>query len=659
MTTVIDKATTSIVSMVTGDAIYVTATGSIIKTSGGAAIQSSSAVPVERATVVIDGIVARLAAPQIGFTAAVIATAYSDGDSGNNTFSIGRTGVIRSNADGLLLRDADDRVDNLGLIDVQGNAIAMDRGGSVINAGTILAANAILIDGTTGLIRNSGDIQATATAITSATTTAALTNTGAITATITGIAMEGGTQTLLNTGTITGGVAAVAVTGLTSGRIETHGALHATGVTGSALLITASNGLVLDLGGQITAGANGVFAEASTGLKVIQAADISAGTTGIKMLGADGLRLDNTGTVSGGTTGMSLAGINAMLYNSGAIQGVAGDGLQAQGAVFTLHNTGSIQGAVRGISYAGTSLTGGNLLLDNGATGSIHGGTIGLAITYTDTPGPTIQAQIHNAGEISGTLAGIQISGLPMILHNSGHIFAAQGPAITANGEQSMRITNTGVIETTLFSATDPVAINLGGVLGGGANVLNNFGQIIGSVMMGDQDSILRNHGLIAGDVNLDLGRDTYDGRGGEVTGAVLGMDGNDLLIGGALDDFLSGGTGSDRLRGGAGDDVLQGGYGKDVLTGNAGADVFLFQHAAEVSADHITDYQAGLDHIDFSFGAAHSFIGAAAFGHHAGEIRYLRGIGSVQLDTDGDGVANVVLVLDNHALLTAADFGL
>jgi len=61
-------------------------------------------------------------------------------------------------------------------------------------------------------------------------------------------------------------------------------------------------------------------------------------------------------------------------------------------------------------------------------------------------------------------------------------------------------------------------------------------------------------------------------------------------------------------------------------------------------------------DRIDFSFGDAHSFIGAAAFGHHAGEIR---STGVIQMDTDGDGAANVVLVLDNHALLTAADFGL
>ena len=656
MTTFINDATTSIVSMKTDDVIYVTANGSILKTSGGAAIQSSSAVPVQRATVVIDGTVARLAAPQLGFTAAVIATAYSEGDSGNNTFSIGRTGVIRSNSNGLILRDADDRVDNFGLIDVQGDAIAMDRGGSVINAGTIFAANAVIIGGITGLIRNSGDILASATAITSATTTATLTNSGSITATITGILVEGGTQTLLNTGTITGGASAVAVTGLSSGRIESYGALHATGITGSALLIAASNGLMLDLAGQITAGANGVFAETSTGLKVTQAADISAGTTGIKMLGADGLRLDNSGAVSGGTTGMSLAGINTTLYNSGAIQGVAGDGLQAQGAVFTLHNTGSIEGDVRGVSYAGSSLTGGNLLLDNGATGILHGGKVGLAVSYTDAPGPTVQALIHNAGTISGTLTGIQISGLPTVLHNSGDIFAAQGPAITVSGGQGIRIYNTGVIETTLFGT---VAINLGG----GLNVLKNFGQIIGDVMMGDQISMLRNHGLIAGDVNLDLGSDTYDGRGGEVTGVVLGMDGNDLLIGGGLDDVLSGGTGFDRLRGGAGDDVLQGGRGKDLLTGNAGADVFVFQQPAEVSAgtlqDHITDFQAGTDRIDFSFGDAHNFIGAAAFGHHVGEIRYVRSTGVIQMDTDGDGAANVVLLLDNHALLTAADFGL
>ncbi|MBC7739634.1 MAG: calcium-binding protein [Candidatus Saccharibacteria bacterium] len=659
MTTLIKTATSSIVSMATDDVIYVAATGSIIKTSGGAAIQSSSAVPAKNASVVIDGLVARLAAPQVGFTAAVIATAYSEGDSGSNTFSIGQTGVVRSNTDGFLLRDANDTVDSLGLIDVQGTAISMDRGGTVINAGAIFAADAVIVIGGTTLIRNFGQIITTATGITSQANNGTLTNSGSITATVTGIALEGGTQTLSNTGTLSAGISAIAVTGLTAGRVQSSGELHATALTGTALLVTTSKGLTLDLSGLITAGAYGVFAEDSVNLKVIQAAAISAGTTGIKMLAADGLRLENSGAVAGGLNGMALAGNNAALTNSGDIQGLSGDGVQAQGAIFTLHNTGSIEGAGKGVSYTGSSLTGGYLLLDNGSSGVIHGGAQGVVVAYTDVPGPTVQTIIHNAGEISGRLAAIQITGLPMSLHNSGTIFASQGPAITVTGEQNMRIVNTGVIETS-FGDT---AINLAGTTGGGVNVLQNYGQIIGSVLMGDQLSTVRNHGLIAGDVNLDLGNDIYDGRGGEVTGAVLGQSGNDQLTGGSASDALFGGDGLDTLRGGAGDDLLYGGLGRDVLTGNAGADVFVFERAGEVSVglvrDHIADFESGVDRIDFSFGAEQSFIGADAFDGHAGQIRYLRGAGVILGDIDGDRVADFGLVLDSHAILTAADFGL
>ena len=664
MTTIITTATSSIVSMATDDVIYVAASGSILKTSGGAAIMSSSAVPVMRASVVIDGLVARLAVPQIGFTAAVIATSYSEGDSGNNSFSIGRTGVVRSNTDGFLLRDANDSVENLGLIDVQGVAIAMDRGGSVTNAGAIFAADAVTIDGANATIRNSGQIMATATAITSQTMIATVINSGDITATTTGVALQTGSQTLTNTGSITAGVSAVAITALTSGRIDSSGDLHATGLTGTALLVSGSAGLVMNLSGNITAGANGVFAETSVNLRLTQSGQISAGGYGIKMLGADGLRLDNSGDVIAGTAGMSLSGNNLVLNNSGSIHALVGDGVVAQGAVFTLRNTGSIEGAGKGVGYAGSLLTGGNLVLDNAATGVIHGRLTGVVVGFTDVPGPTVQTQIHNAGQISGSLAGIQVSGLPMILHNSGSIFASDGSAITAFGEQNMRIFNSGVIETSMVPTTGgAIAIDLAGLTGGGVNLLQNYGQIIGTVVMGDQVSTVRNHGLIVGDVNLDSGNDIYDGRGGEVTGAVLGLVGNDKLQGGSLSDLLSGGDGQDQLRGGAGDDMLVGGRGRDLLVGGAGADIFQFNGSAEISAgpslDHIVDFAAGIDRIDFSFGSMSSFIGIADFGKHAGEIRYLRGVGLIQGDVDGDGTVDFSLVLDNHALLTAADFGL
>ena len=80
--------------------------------------------------------------------------------------------------------------------------------------------------------------------------------------------------------------------------------------------------------------------------------------------------------------------------------------------------------------------------------------------------------------------------------------------------------------------------------------------------------------------------------NGGETYRGIYGLDGDDVLTGGALDnvldgsggqdlifgnggvDQLSGGSGDDVMRGGTGDDVLTGGTGNDSLEGEAGNDV-------------------------------------------------------------------------------------
>lgn len=68
-----------------------------------------------------------------------------------------------------------------------------------------------------------------------------------------------------------------------------------------------------------------------------------------------------------------------------------------------------------------------------------------------------------------------------------------------------------------------------------------------------------------------------------EVTGArrdsrllVIGLAGDDTLVGGNHDDCLVGGDGDDTLRGGNGQDVLVGGAGADDLDGGNGKDTYL-----------------------------------------------------------------------------------
>ncbi|HEX8261701.1 MAG TPA: RTX toxin, partial [Allosphingosinicella sp.] len=87
-------------------------------------------------------------------------------------------------------------------------------------------------------------------------------------------------------------------------------------------------------------------------------------------------------------------------------------------------------------------------------------------------------------------------------------------------------------------------------------------------------------------------------------------------------------------------------------------------------SADKILDFSIGdlidLSVIDADSGTAgnqaFSFIGNAAFGNHAGELRYQSNGGNewlVQGDTNGDGTADFqfVLVINDADPITVADF--
>jgi hypothetical protein len=108
-------------------------------------------------------------------------------------------------------------------------------------------------------------------------------------------------------------------------------------------------------------------------------------------------------------------------------------------------------------------------------------------------------------------------------------------------------------------------------------------------------------------------------------------------------------------------------------LTGGGANDRFFFStgdtSAVRADADHITDFShAEGDLIDLhsmdanrhmNGNQAFTFIGTAAFGGTAGEIRYegQGGVTYVEGDTTGDGVADFSIALDGSHALVAADF--
>ena len=158
-------------------------------------------------------------------------------------------------------------------------------------------------------------------------------------------------------------------------------------------------------------------------------------------------------------------------------------------------------------------------------------------------------------------------------------------------------------------------------------------------------------------------GDDLIRGLGSSDT--LLGRAGNDTLEGGAGsdrsldggegDDLLDGGDGSDRLYGDEGNDTLIGGAGADQLFGEGGADVLRFLAASDSRAggrDEVVGFsRAEGDRIDLSAidavpgGAddAFAFVGTAALGGAAGELRFQKVSGAtlVQADVNGDRAAD------------------
>ena len=103
-------------------------------------------------------------------------------------------------------------------------------------------------------------------------------------------------------------------------------------------------------------------------------------------------------------------------------------------------------------------------------------------------------------------------------------------------------------------------------------------------------------------------------------------------------------------------------------MTGGAGNDLFVFGDGdfggtTTATADEIVDFTSGQDTIDLTAVDANSliagdqafaFIGTAAFGSSAGELRYEQ----ISGDTNGDGIADFMIKVDGSHTFTSVDFG-
>jgi Ca2+-binding RTX toxin-like protein len=132
-----------------------------------------------------------------------------------------------------------------------------------------------------------------------------------------------------------------------------------------------------------------------------------------------------------------------------------------------------------------------------------------------------------------------------------------------------------------------------------------------------------------------------------------------------------TGNDGANVLVGNSGANKLIGGLGQDSLTGGEGADRFVFTSVADsavnTASDVITDFlHSEKDKIDLSLidanvnangNNAFRFIGSEDFSGAAGQLRFDADASSVFADIDGDGVADLQIILQSVASLVSSDF--
>jgi Ca2+-binding RTX toxin-like protein len=180
-------------------------------------------------------------------------------------------------------------------------------------------------------------------------------------------------------------------------------------------------------------------------------------------------------------------------------------------------------------------------------------------------------------------------------------------------------------------------------------------------------------YALAANIEELFIGGAGRNGTGNGLGNVIHGAGASNVLRGVGGDDVIRGDAGRDTIDGGNGADLIDGGAGKDTLTGGADRDVFQFRDGdfgtTRALADVITDFShAAAEKIQLNLVDANTvaggnqafvWIGSGAFTHVAGQLHYAQAGGNtyVEGDTNGDGLADFVIMLTGTVNLAAGDF--
>lgn len=194
--------------------------------------------------------------------------------------------------------------------------------------------------------------------------------------------------------------------------------------------------------------------------------------------------------------------------------------------------SGSLFGLVRAINIGTAPGDTGNSIVIN-ATGNVE--SFGNAISLFGS-----NARMTNYGNVSGGFIGIEVANNlaannKIAVINYGTITGDY--AVFSSGGTSL-INNFGKITGQLFAIATA----------GGDDLVRNRGVVIGDVGLLQGNDQIINRGTIIGDVDLGDGNDVVDNRGGTIDGKIKFGIGNDTFKPGSIAETADGSSGTDTL---------------------------------------------------------------------------------------------------------------
>ncbi len=196
-----------------------------------------------------------------------------------------------------------------------------------------------------------------------------------------------------------------------------------------------------------------------------------------------------------------------------------------------IDNAGTITGGAGGIRY-GTGVAEGKLTNSGTISSFLGPGIVAGGAAGGGVPG---RFTVVNTGAIEAATTGVSIGNESLALTNHGDIIAL-GTGVRVTDDPSLAniltLVNTGLIQgaTTAIEAT------------GHADSVTNSGTLLGAVLLGEGDNVLRNWGDVFGAVGAGAGADILDNTGAVSAAVDLGAGANRITNAGRLAELTAGG---------------------------------------------------------------------------------------------------------------------